>query len=88
LLIFLYFQNNNLTPIILHYIYNFGAFLGNRNSLLFIAIGAWMIFLSNLYLAKTLKSNFQTLTNLLNISNLIIASFYLIVSAQVFLNNI
>jgi hypothetical protein len=87
-LMFLYFQNNNLTPFILHYIYNFGDFLGNRNSLLYIIIGSWVIFILNLYLSKVLKSNFKTLADLLKISNLIISSFYLIISIQVFLNNI
>gem|GEM_PF-4549332 len=36
LLLFLFFQNSHLTPLILHFIYNFGDFVGNKYNLLYI----------------------------------------------------
>jgi hypothetical protein len=39
-LLFLYFQNNYLTPLVMHYIYSFGDFVGNRKNLIYIILGA------------------------------------------------
>ncbi len=87
-LFILFLQNRPLTPLILHYIYTFGDYVANRVSLIYISAISWSIILLNLYLAKKLKSNFKSLHDLIYISNIFISSFFLILSLQIFLNNI
>ncbi len=87
-LFILFFQNKPLTPLILHYIYSFGDYVANRNTLIYISAGIWSIILLNLYLAKKLKLNFKSLYDLIYVANIFISSFFLILSLQIFLNNI
>jgi len=88
LLIFLFFQNSHSIPLILHYAYDFGDFVGNKISLIYIIFGIWSIFLLNFYLSKIIQINFKSLSNLLITANFIISLFSLILSLQIFLNNI
>jgi hypothetical protein len=72
----------------MHYIYSFGDFVGNRKNLIYIILGAWAILIINLFLSKNIKENFRSLSDLLYITNIIFSIFFLILSLQIFLNNI
>lgn len=88
LLAVLFIKNSAHVPLVLHYINKFGDYLGTKNNLMSLIVGAWILYFFNLILLKTIKNLSENLFIFVSFSTMVVYFLFFILSLQLFLHNI